>query len=151
VDGKYVPGTDSEANAMLAQGDLKFRLKGKRLNGDFALIRMRGRRAGSKGNEWLLIKKHDEHEVEDYDIDHYDSSVVTKRSMDEIAGDEASAEWRSRPSGGRGKLKAAWLADAVAKLDQKKAEKKTAKKAQPQKPRSSTEEKKTKRPTLKSA
>ncbi len=151
VDGKYVPGNDAEANAMLAKGDLKFRLKGKRLNGDFALIRMRGRRAGSKGNEWLLIKKHDEHELEDYDIDHYDSSVVTKRSMDEIAGDEASAEWRSRPSGGRGKLKAAWLADAVAKLDQKKAQKKAAKKVQPQRTQSSTEEKKTKKPRLKSA
>ena len=120
VEGKYVPASDDEARAMLAKGDLKFRLKGKRLNGDFALIKMKGRRAGSKGNEWLLIKKHDEHEVEDYDIDHYDSSVLTGRSMDEIAGDQASAEWRSRP-GGRGKLKAAWLADAVAKFDQKKA------------------------------
>ncbi len=120
VEGKYVPASDNEARAMLAKGDLKFRLKGKRLNGDFALIKMKGRRAGSKGNEWLLIKKHDEHEVEDYDIDHYDSSVLTGRSMDEIAGDQASAEWRSRP-GGRGKLKAAWLADAVAKFDQKKA------------------------------
>jgi bifunctional non-homologous end joining protein LigD len=120
VDGKYLPATDEEARAMLAKGDLKFRLNGKRLKGDFALVKMKGRRPGSKGNEWLLIKKHDQHEVEDYDIDHYDSSVLTKRSMDEIAGDEASAEWRSRPAG-RGKLKAAWLADAVAKHDQQKA------------------------------
>jgi bifunctional non-homologous end joining protein LigD len=120
VDGKYVPTTDEEARAMLAKGDLKFRLNGKRLKGDFALVKMRGRRPGSKGNEWLLLKKRDEHEIEDYDIDHYDSSVLTERSMDEIAGDEASAEWRSRPAG-RGKLKAAWLANAVAKLDQKKA------------------------------
>jgi bifunctional non-homologous end joining protein LigD len=120
VNGKYVPTTDDEARAMLAKGDLKFRLNGKRLKGDFALIKMKGRRPGSKGNEGLLIKKHDEYAVDDYDIDHYDSSVLTGRSMDEIAGDEASAEWRSRPAG-RGKLKAAWLADAVAKLDQKKA------------------------------
>jgi bifunctional non-homologous end joining protein LigD len=112
---------------MLAKGDLKFRLAGKRLKGDFALVKMKGRRAGSKGNEWLLIKKHDAYEVADYDIDQYDSSVLTGRSMDEIAGDEASAEWRSRPAG-RGKLKAAWLADAVAKLDQKKAAEKTASK-----------------------
>jgi bifunctional non-homologous end joining protein LigD len=125
VGGKYVPTADAKANAMLAKGDLKFRLKGKRLNGDFSLVKMKGRREGSKGNEWLLIKKHDEYEVEDYDIDHYDSSVLTKRSMDEIAGDEASAEWRSRPAG-RGRLKAAWLADAVAKFDQKKAEEKKA-------------------------
>ena len=120
LDGKYVPTTDDEARAMLAKGDLKFRLNGKRLKGDFALVKMKGRRAGSKGNEWLLIKKHDQYEVEDYDIDHYDSSVLTDRSMDEIAGDEASAEWRSRPAG-RGKLKAAWLAAAVARLDQRKA------------------------------
>jgi hypothetical protein len=49
---------------------------------------------------------------------------LSKRSLAEIAGDAGSAEWRSRPAGGRGKLKAAWLADAVAKLDQKKAEEK---------------------------
>ena len=123
VEGKYVAAGDQEARAMMQKGDLKFRLAGKRLKGDFALIKMRGRRAGSKGNEWLLIKKHDQFVEEDYDIDHYDSSVLTKRSMDEIAGDEASAEWRSRPAG-RGKVKAAWLADAIAKLDQRKAEEK---------------------------
>lgn len=120
VEGKYVPASDEEARTMLQKGDLKFRLDGKRLKGDFALIKMRGRRAGSKGNEWLMIKKHDPFIMEDYDIDQYDSSVLTKRSMDEIAGDEASAEWRSRPAG-RGKVKAAWLADSIAKLDQKKA------------------------------
>ena len=48
VNGKYVPGTDAEAAAMLAKGDLKFRLDGKKLKGDFALIKMRGRRPGSK-------------------------------------------------------------------------------------------------------
>src|SRR2546423_14005145 len=122
VNGKYVPGTDAEAAAMLAKGDLKFRLKGKKLNGDFALIKMRGRRPGSKGNEWLLIKKHDDAAVEGYDIDEVDESVLSKRSLAEIAGDAGSAEWRSRPAG-RGRLKAAWLADAVAKLEQKKKQK----------------------------
>ncbi len=120
VQGKYVPGTEAEAVAMLAKGDLKFRLKGKKLNGDFALVKIKGRRPGSKGNEWLLIKKHDEYVVEGYDIDAYDESVLSRRSLAEIAGDAGSKEWRSRPAGG-GKLKAAWLADAVAKLDKKKA------------------------------
>jgi len=139
VDGKYVPASDEEARAMLAKGDLKFRLKGKRLNGDFALVKMKGRRPGSKGNEWLMIKKHDQHEVEDYNIDHYDSSVLSKRSMDEIAGDEGSREWNSSRPASRGKLKAAWLADAVAKFDQQKAAqradggKKSAKKSAPAK------------------
>jgi len=120
VEGKYVPGTEADAVSMLAKGDLKFRLKGKKLNGDFALVKIKGRRPGSKGNEWLLIKKHDQYVVEGYDIDAYDESVLTKRSLAQIAGDAGSAEWRSRPAGG-GKLKAAWLADAVAKLDKKKA------------------------------
>ena len=120
VQGKYVPGSEAEAAAMLAKGDLKFRLKGKKLNGDFALIKMRGRRSGSKGNEWLLIKKQDEYAEPGYDIDEYDESVLSKRSQAEIAGDAGSREWRSRPAGGAGKLKAAWLADAVARLDQKK-------------------------------
>jgi len=119
VNGKYVPGTEAEAAAMLVKGDLKFRLKGKRLKGDFALIKMRGRRPGSKGNEWLLIKKHDEFVVEGYEIDGIDESVLSGRSLAEIAGDAGSAEWKSRPTG-RGKLKAAWLADAVARVEKKK-------------------------------
>jgi bifunctional non-homologous end joining protein LigD len=125
VDGKYVPGTDAEAAAMLAKGDLKFRLKGKKLNGDFALVKIKGRRPGSKGTEWLLIKKHDDYAVEGYDIDEYDESALTKRSLAEIAGDSGAREWTSsRPASGRGKLKAAWLADAVARLDKKRAEEK---------------------------
>jgi bifunctional non-homologous end joining protein LigD len=118
VQGKYVPGTDAEAASMLAKGDLKFRLRGQKLNGDFALVKMKGRRPGSKGTEWLLIKKQDDYAVEGYDIDAFDESVLSKRSLAEIAGDAGSAEWRSRPSG-RGKLKAPWLAEAVAKLDKK--------------------------------
>jgi bifunctional non-homologous end joining protein LigD len=126
VNGKYVPGTDEEARQMLAKGDLKFRLEGKKVKGDFALIKMRGRRPGSKGNEWLLIKKHDDSAVEGYDIDGADDSVLSGRSMAQIAGDEGSAEWRSSRPAGRGKLKAAWLADAVAKMDQKNLAKKLA-------------------------
>jgi bifunctional non-homologous end joining protein LigD len=119
VDGKYVPGTEAEAAAMLAKGDLKFRLNGKRLQGDFALVKMRGRRPGSKGNEWLMIKKHDDHVVEGYDIESIHTSVLSGRSLEQVASDAGSAEWKSRPTG-RGKLKAAWLADAVARVEKKK-------------------------------
>jgi bifunctional non-homologous end joining protein LigD len=119
VQGNYVPGTEAEAAAMIAKGDLKFRLNGKRLKGDFALVKMKGRRPGSKGNEWLMIKKHDDHVVEGYDIEAIDTSVLSGRTLEQVAGDAGSAEWKSRPTG-RGKLKAAWLADAVAKLDKKK-------------------------------
>jgi len=120
VEGKYVPGTEAEAAAMIAKGDLKFRLNGKRLKGDFALVKMKGRRPGSKGNEWLMIKKHDDHVVEGYDIEEFDQSVLSGRNLEQVAGDSGSAEWKSRPAG-RGKLKAAWLADAVARVEKKKS------------------------------
>jgi bifunctional non-homologous end joining protein LigD len=125
VDGKYVPGTEAEAASMLAKGDLKFRLNGKRLKGDFALIKMKGRRPGSKGNEWLMIKKHDDHVVEGYDAGEIDESVLSKRSMDDIAGDARSREWKSDRPAARGKLKAAWLADAIARVEKKKATERT--------------------------
>lgn len=120
VKGKFVPGTDAEAVEMLRKGDFKIRLHGKRVKGDFALIHIKARRPGSKGNEWLLIKKQDDHVVPKFDIDEFDKSVLTNRTLAQIARDEESAEWKSsRPASG-GKVKAAWLADTLEKLDKKK-------------------------------
>src|SRR5690242_10835705 len=107
VKDKYVQGTDAEALQMIEKGDLKFRLSGKRLKGDFALVKMKGRRPGTKGTEWLLIKKKDDDVVPGYDIEKYDTSALTKRTMRQIAGDDESREWKSsRPASG-GKVKAA--------------------------------------------
>ena len=120
VNGEYVSGTESEAAAMIKKGDLKFRLHGKRLNGDFALIHIKARRPGSKGNEWLMIKKQDKYVDEKFDIDKYDKSVLSNQTMAQIAGDEGSAEWQSSKKASRGGVKAAWLADTIAKLDKRK-------------------------------
>src|SRR5437660_787048 len=120
VNGKYVPGTDAEAGEMLEKGDLKFRLNGKRLNGDFALVRIRSRRPGTKGTEWLLLKKHDEYEVPGFDINQYDASVLTGRTMAQIGGDQESDQWKSSRPLSRGRLKAPWLAEALAKAEKKK-------------------------------
>src|SRR5271156_3372248 len=138
VNGEYVPGTEKEAAAMLAKGDLKFRLKGKRLKGDFALVHIKARRPGSKGNEWLLIKKKDDEVVPKFDIDKFETSVLTDRTMAQIAGDAGSAEWATSRPASRGKVKAAWLAEGIARADKKRkaltqedaenAEKKTGKK-----------------------
>jgi bifunctional non-homologous end joining protein LigD len=121
VKGKFVPGTDAEASAMLKKGDFKIRLHGKKLNGDFALIHMRSRRPGTKGTEWLLIKKQDDAAVKGYDIEQYDESALTGRSMAQIAGDEGSAQWTSSRPASRGAVKAPWLAGAIAKFDKKKS------------------------------
>ena len=120
VNGEYLPGTEKEADAMLEKGDLKFRLKGKRLKGDFALIHIKARRSGSKGNEWLLIKKKDDDVVAGFDIDKYKTSVLTDRTMPQIAGDDGSAEWKSSRPASRGRVKSDWLADAIARADKKR-------------------------------
>jgi bifunctional non-homologous end joining protein LigD len=119
--GKYIPATDTEASAMLKKGDFKIRLHGKKLKGDFALIHMKGRRPGSKGTEWLLIKKHDDEVVEGYDIDKFDSSVLSGKTLAQIAGNEDADQWKSSRPAAKGKVKAPWLAETLAKLDKKKA------------------------------
>jgi bifunctional non-homologous end joining protein LigD len=155
-NGKYVPGTESEAAAMLAKGDLKFRLDGKRLKGDFALVHIRSRRSGSKGNEWLLIKKHDDGVEEGFDAAQYDTSVLSKRTMAQIGGDEKSDEWESDRPATRGKLKAPWLADTLARMEKKKraanADKSSATRVKKESKLSNTaiEEKKTKKTSPKS-
>ena len=112
-----------DASAMLKKGDLKFRLDGQKLKGEFALVHIKSRRPDSKGTEWLLIKHKDEYVQPGYDIDQYDYSVLTKRSMTEIAGDAGSAEWlSSRKATSRGRSsKNDWLADSIAKADARRA------------------------------
>ena len=112
-----------DAAETLRKGDLKFRLDGKKLKGEFALVHMKSRRPGSKGTEWLLIKHRDAYVQPGYDIEKYDESVLTGRTMDEIAGDAGSAQWKSsrKVSAGGISRKNDWLAEAIAKADAKKA------------------------------
>src|SRR4051812_20165256 len=112
----------SDAHAMLTKGDLKFRLKGKKLKGDFVLARMRSRRPGSKGNEWLLIKHRDESVKSPFEAGDpkLDWSVLSKRSLAEIGGDARSREWQSNRAAAPARGKKAWLADSIAKADRKK-------------------------------
>jgi bifunctional non-homologous end joining protein LigD len=119
--GTWEPiGNPSET---LRKGDLKFSLNGKKLKGEFALVHIKSRRPDSKGTEWLLIKHRDAYVQADYDIDKYDYSVLTKRSLKQIAEDAGSAEWTSsKKVAGRGtSSKNDWLADSIAKADAKKA------------------------------
>ena len=75
---------------MLRNGDLKFRLHGEKLNGEFVLAKMRSRRPGSKGTEWLLIKKRDEDAKPGFDIDKLDYSALSHRTLDQIANESRS-------------------------------------------------------------
>jgi bifunctional non-homologous end joining protein LigD len=73
---------DATGQEQMARGDLKFRLHGEKLNGDFALVRMKGR---GKGNEWLIIKKRDEFATPGWDVESQANSVLSGRTQEEIA------------------------------------------------------------------
>jgi bifunctional non-homologous end joining protein LigD len=69
-----------------AAGELKFTLNGERLQGSWALIRMRRRDSDSSKPQWLLIKHRDDAARDESDIvAETMTSVVTGRTMDEIA------------------------------------------------------------------
>jgi bifunctional non-homologous end joining protein LigD len=82
------------------KGHLSFDLQGERLKGRWHLVRMGGKSAGKKKENWLLIKSHDEYAKEgkgDYAIEHKLTSVTTDRNMDDIAGGR-SRRWHSNRS-----------------------------------------------------
>ena len=71
----------------LAKGHLHFRCDGERMKGEWLLIRLK-RRPGEKRDNWLLRKIQDEYaEPGDALVEHALTSVLTGRSMAEIASD----------------------------------------------------------------
>lgn len=82
-EGTYLPLEDlpaakreAELLRELEKGDLKFSLKGKHLNGAFALVRMND----DTGKNWLLIKKKDEYAQKSYAIAKIPSLKVPAKS-----------------------------------------------------------------------
>ncbi|MDE1175211.1 MAG: DNA ligase D [Edaphobacter sp.] len=95
--GSWEPQAEySDVEAGLRDGSLKFVLHGERLKGKWALIRMKSKAKGTKSN-WLLIKEHDSYERSE-DVTPVTeaqlTSVVTKRTMKEIASNEDHV-WQS--------------------------------------------------------
>ncbi len=74
----------------LAKGDFKFHLTGKKLRGDFALVRIKNPK--SKGNEWLLLKKKDAFAEPGWDPEDHARSVASNRTQEEIAQGLAALE-----------------------------------------------------------
>lgn len=74
---------EETARRELNEGNLKFRLYGKKLSGSFALVRT----SMLPGKEtWLLIKHRDEYAVKGYNAGDYDFSAVSGLTLSEIAG-----------------------------------------------------------------
>jgi bifunctional non-homologous end joining protein LigD len=83
-----------EPHEGLKTGKLHFRLDGKKLKGEWALVKMHGPRA-TKGNEWLLLKHGKAQKAISAKAD--DSSAISGRTMEQLSGPR-SRKWISRPA-----------------------------------------------------
>jgi bifunctional non-homologous end joining protein LigD len=95
---------EPDLDAAFKKGQIKMILHGERLQGKWALIRLRSDRGKpSKRNNWLLIKERDEHTVEgegDANME-IDASITTGRSLAEIAA--GKRQWTaSKPTARKG-------------------------------------------------
>ncbi len=98
--GWWEPEDDPEEG--LKEGKLTFRLHGNRMEGGWALVRMRPR-DGEKRESWLLVKQDDNIATEDGErlVKDHVTSVRTGRTMDEIAegrGEKRARVWHSNKS-----------------------------------------------------
>lgn len=109
-EGTYEPlepaKTKKEQEALLIKGyekgSLKFRMHGQKLKGEFALVKMKGREA----NSWLLIKHRDEFASKE-DVTEEDKSVISGKTIDELAGSDDTREWKSNRSAKKRSVKTA--------------------------------------------
>ena len=89
-------------------GKLTFRMFGKKMFGEWALVKIHGHGDG-KGNEWLLLKHRDEFANADVDVTEVaPRSVVSDLTVEEIGASKRT--WQSnRPASGRALTLAAKL------------------------------------------
>ena len=73
---------DASASKQIERGEIKFNLNGEKLRGSFVLVKLKH---SEKGNEWLFIKHKDANEDPAWNIDEHDGSVLTGRTLEEIA------------------------------------------------------------------
>lgn len=95
--GTWQPQDDPHEG--LSKGHLSFTLDGEKLSGLWHLVRMR-RGSGETRDNWLLIKAHDEAARDPGDKDILEQkprSVVSGRSMDEIAKGAANKTGKTKP------------------------------------------------------
>src|SRR5438874_8871546 len=84
----------------IRQGKLAFKMYGKKMFGEWALVKIRGR--SPKGNEWLLLKHRDGYANAEIDVTEVaPQSIVSGKTVEQIGN--STNFWQSnRPSSGRG-------------------------------------------------
>ena len=85
--GNWLPES-ADVDEALAEGDLKFTLRGRKLKGSWVLVRTRGFGKSQKRSSWLLIKHRDAYAQETDITAEQPRSAISKRMLAEIARDE---------------------------------------------------------------
>jgi bifunctional non-homologous end joining protein LigD len=85
VDPKHQPISEKKALEAIKKGELKFSIKGKKLNGEFVLVKLK-----NDEKNWLLIKHKDDYSVNTiYDAESEVGKVVPKKTIASIRGGHA--------------------------------------------------------------
>ena len=79
--GTYEPENTDNVSEALRKGELKFTLNGEKLKGSWVLVRTRDR-------QWLLMKHRDYYTTDEDVTELAPVSILTRRSLAEIAEDE---------------------------------------------------------------
>ncbi len=96
IDGEDGAGAEKKLLAGLKKGDLKIKLRGKKLKGEFALVKLKGK---PEENSWLLIKHRDKYSVDGYNSedDTPKNSPINKWLAENKAGKKISGSTKSSP------------------------------------------------------
>ncbi len=131
--GDWTPHGDVREG--LKKGNLKFSLDGEKMHGSWALIRLHNRDGEDpKKHNWLLIKERDEFAKESAKreiTETHARSVLTKRTVEEVAAEKDGAVWHSKPRATAATPKGA-AHEKIAKIAAKSAQKATKPEARPQ-------------------
>jgi bifunctional non-homologous end joining protein LigD len=124
----------ADEKALLKQlkaGSLKFSMKGSKLKGEFALVKLKN---GRDENAWLLIKHRDKY-AKETDITKKDKSVLSKKTLEQVTKTTQNIYGQKTIKPGTTSkdkpVKAARKKVAPKAAPRKKAAQKTAKKAAP--------------------
>jgi bifunctional non-homologous end joining protein LigD len=114
----------------LRGGKLTFRMYGRKMFGEWALVKIHGR-SGSKGNEWLLIKHRDEFASDDVDVTELaPRSIISNLTVEEIGASKRT--WQSnRAASGKGAPTLAAKLEAEEKAKGRKKKTATTKSKRP--------------------
>ena len=95
--GTYTLAEGDDPADEIAHGKIKFILHGKKLRGEFSLVKIKPRE-DEHGDPWLLIKDRDEYADPKYDPADHPESVKSGKTLADVAADPRAKKWQSKPS-----------------------------------------------------